>query len=178
MVDSLKIEGRTKSPYYAAITAKAYREAIDDFYHDKFEGEKYQRELKTTKHRGFTDAYLVSRPFEKEDTQKHDNAISAGSYEVAGLVREDGNYFMCKYKIYPEEEVELVIPQNQQITYCENEIGKIYKRDGKNFILFKKIVTESDRELESVHSGNLNPIALPCALPAFSLLRKPVEEEN
>ncbi len=30
-VDSLKIEGRTKSPYYVAVTASAYRRAIDDF---------------------------------------------------------------------------------------------------------------------------------------------------
>jgi putative protease len=178
VVDSLKIEGRTKSPYYAAITAKAYREAIDDYYHDRFDASKYQEELKTTKHRGFTDAYLVSRPFEKEDTQKHDHAISLGSYEVAGLVREDGKYFMCKYKIYPNEEIELVIPENREIAFCDNEIGKIYQKEGKNYILFKKIVTESDRELESVHSGNLNPIALPTALPAFSILRKPAEEIN
>ena len=31
-VNALKIEGRTKSPYYAAVTAKAYRSAIDDYY--------------------------------------------------------------------------------------------------------------------------------------------------
>ena len=29
-VDSLKIEGRTKSAYYAARTCQAYRQAIDD----------------------------------------------------------------------------------------------------------------------------------------------------
>ena len=50
-VDSLKIEGRTKSPYYAAVTAKAYREAIDDYYENKFDASKYQKELHTTKNR-------------------------------------------------------------------------------------------------------------------------------
>ena len=65
-VDSLKIEGRTKSPYYAAVTAKAYRNAIDDYYDDKFDADKYQKELYTTKNRGFTDAYLIHRPFEKQ----------------------------------------------------------------------------------------------------------------
>ena len=178
VVDSLKIEGRTKSPYYAAITAKAYREAIDDFYHDSFKADKYQKELMTTKHRGFSDAYLVSRPFEKEETQKHDNAISAGSHEVAGLVREDGKYFMCKYKIFPNEAIELVIPQGKKVTCVDNDIGTIFEKEGKNFILFKKIVTESDKVLESVHSGNLNPITLPSDLPAYSILRKPAPEEN
>ena len=31
-VDSIKIEGRNKSEYYAAITARAYRQAIDAYY--------------------------------------------------------------------------------------------------------------------------------------------------
>ncbi len=178
VVDSLKIEGRTKSPYYAAITAKAYREAIDDFYHDSFEAQKYQKELMTTKHRGFSDAYLISRPFEKEDTQKHDNAISAGSHEVAGLVGEDGKYFMCKYKIFPHEAIELVIPRGEEVASVDNVIGTIFQEEGRFFILFKKIITQSGKELESVHSGNLNPITLPSKLPAFSILRKPSEMEN
>jgi putative protease len=178
VVDSLKIEGRTKSAYYAAITARAYRESIDDFYKGSFDASKYQKELMTTKHRGFSDAYLVSRPFEKQDTQKHDHAISNGSHEVAGLVMEDGEYFMCKYKIVPDEDIELVLPQNKEVKQIENDIGKIFKKDGKNYILFKKIVTKSNKELSSVHSGNLNPILLPESLPPFTILRKPVDEES
>ena len=51
-VSSIKIEGRTKSPYYAAITAYTYRMAIDDFYNGKFDAKKYQDELNTTKIEG------------------------------------------------------------------------------------------------------------------------------
>ena len=100
-VDSLKIEGRTKSPYYAAVTAKAYRNAIDDYYSGTFESDKYQRELFTTKNRGFTDAYLIHRPFEKTDSQNHDYALSKGSYEVTRLLTEDEEHLLCKYKVYP-----------------------------------------------------------------------------
>ena len=178
VVDSLKIEGRTKSAYYAAITARAYRESIDDFYKGSFDASKYQKELMTTKHRGFSDAYLVSRPFEKQDTQKHDHAISNGSHEVAGLVMEDGEYFMCKYKIVPDEDIELILPQGDFVDEVENELGKIFKEDEKVYISFKKILAKSGKELESVHSGNLNPIKLPAKLPAFSILRKPVDEES
>jgi len=171
-VDSLKIEGRTKSPYYAAVTANAYREAIDDYYADTFDADKYQRELHTTKNRGFTDAYLVHRPFEKTDSQNHEYALSKGSYEVTGLITEDEKHFMCKYKVYPNQDIEIFPPRNSEIIEIDNEIGKIYKKeDGVYYINFKKILTETNKEMESVHSGNTNKIQLPGTLPYLTMLR-------
>lgn len=170
-VDSLKIEGRTKSPYYAAVTAKAYRNAIDDYYDGKFEASKYQRELYTTKNRGFTDAYLIHRPFEKTDSQNHDYALSKGSYEVTGLVTQDEEHFLCKYKVYPNEDIEIFTPMGEELVECENEIGKIFKKDGIYYINFKKILTETNKELESVHSGNVNKIKLPGTLPYLTMFR-------
>ena len=171
-VDSLKIEGRTKSPYYAAVTANAYREAIDDYYADTFDADKYQRELHTTKNRGFTDAYLVHRPFEKNDSQNHEYAISKGSYEVTGLITEDEKHFMCKYKVYPNQDIEIFPPRNSDIIEVDNEIGKIFKNeDGVYYINFKKILTETNKEMESVHSGNTNKIQLPGKLPYLTMLR-------
>jgi putative protease len=72
-VDSVKIEGRTKTSYYAATTAKAYRMAIDDYYNDESNPEAYQKEIHTMQNRGFTDAYLINRPFERHDTQSRDH---------------------------------------------------------------------------------------------------------
>lgn len=178
-VDSIKIEGRTKSPYYAAVTAYAYKMALEDCYKDQYDAKKYQDELATTKNRGFTDAYLVHKPFEKDDTQNHEYALSAGSYEVSGLVQADEEHFLCKYKTYPNEEVEIFTPLNTQITECDNEIGKIYKKDdGKYYVMFKKILTKTDKELDSVHSGNTNPIKLPGKLPYMTMLRVKSKEEN
>ena len=31
-MDSLKVEGRNKTEYYAGVVARAYRQAIDDIY--------------------------------------------------------------------------------------------------------------------------------------------------
>lgn len=178
-VDSVKIEGRTKSPYYAGVTAYAYRQAIDDYFEDKFEADKYQRELHTTKNRGFTDAYLIHRPFEKTDSQNHDYALSKGSYEVSGLVTEDEKHFYCKYKIYPHDEIEIFAPLNSTIEECDNELGKIYqKENGKFYISFNKILTETAKELESVHSGNTNKIQLPGKLPYLTMLRVEIDEKD
>jgi putative protease len=176
-VDSIKIEGRTKSPYYAAVTAYAYRMAIDDFEANRFDASKYQKELETTKNRGFTDAYLVHKPFEKENTQNHDYALSKGSYEVSGLVTQDEEHFMCKYKTYPNDEIEIFAPLNTNIQECDNDIGSIYKKeDGKYYIKFKKIMTQTDKQLDSVHSGNTNKIKLPGKLPYLTMFRVKSEE--
>ncbi|WP_428026122.1 peptidase U32 family protein [Arcobacter sp.] len=175
-VDSIKIEGRTKSPYYAAVTAYTYRMAIDDFYANQFEADKYQKELATTKNRGFTDAYLIHRPFERADSQNHDYALSKGTFEVSGLVTEDEEHFLCKYKTYPNEDIEIFAPLNAKIEEVDNEIGKIYLKDGIYYINFKKIITETNKELESVHSGNINKIKLPGRLPYLTIFR--VENEG
>ncbi len=178
-VDSIKIEGRTKSPYYAAITSYAYRMAIDDFYDGKFDAKKYQRELNTTKNRGFTDAYLIHKPFERNDTQNHDYAMSVGTFEVSGLVIENEEYFMCKYKTYPNDEIEILSPLGATIECCDNEIGSIYKKENnKYYIKFKKIITKDEKQLDSVHSGNINPIKLPGKLPYLTMFRVEIDFEN
>ncbi len=171
-VDSIKIEGRTKAPYYVGVVTKAYREAIDDYYAGKYDKEKYKREILTTKNRGFTDAYLVHRPYEKNNTQNLETSLTNGSYQVSGIVNEDEETFMCKYKTYPNEEIEIVLPYNKEIKECENEIGKIYKKDDKWILVLNKIETQNGKILDSVHSGNLNPIKLPTKLPYLTFLRK------
>jgi putative protease len=165
-----------KSSYYAAITAYTYRMAIDDFYAGVFDANKYQKELNTTKNRGFTDAYLIHKPFEKNDTQNHDYAMSKGTFEVTGLVIEDEEHFMCKYKVFPNDEIEIFAPLNSKIETCDNEIGTIYKKEDekgneKYYIKFKKIITQLGKEMESVHSGNTNPIKLPAKLPYLTMFR-------
>jgi putative protease len=175
-VDSIKIEGRTKAPYYVGVVTKAYRNAIDDYFNNKFEAKKYENEILTTKNRGFTDAYLVKRPFEKNDTQNLETSLTNGSYQVSGIVNEDEETFMCKYKTFPNDEMEIVLPYGANINECENEIGKIYNDNGQWKLKLYKIVTNKDKELESVHSGNLNPIKLPCKLPYLTFLRKKEEK--
>ncbi|BCD68616.1 peptidase U32 family protein [Nitratiruptor sp. YY09-18] len=173
-VDSLKIEGRTKSNYYVAATTKAYRMAIDDYYKGEFHPQKYQEELHTTKHRGFTDAYLVHRPFERGDTQKLDSSISEGTHQVKAEVIEDGIHFLTKDKICKGDILEIVLPADADIAPCKNEIGEVFAKDGKWWLRLDKI--EANKEFECIHSGNVNPVKLPCKLPAYSFLRKRIAD--
>ncbi len=172
-VDSLKIEGRTKTAYYAAVTAKAYRMAIDDYYRGENDVQKYQYELNSLQNRGYTDAYLISRPFEKHDTQSLDFTMQLGTHQVAGQVNEEGTHFLCKYKTLPGDELEIVAPLHSSIEIVDNEIGTTYERDSRVYMKLKKLVAENNKVWDEVHSGNTNPITLPTKLPPYTFLRIP-----
>lgn len=173
VVDSVKIEGRTKTAYYAGVTAKAYRMAIDDYYRGEFNNEKYQYELQSLQNRGYTDAYLVSRPFEKYDTQSLDFTMQLGTHQVSGVVNEDGTHFLCKYKTLPNDELEIVAPLDSNIEIVDNDIGITYKKDGRLYLKLKQLLSIKGKVWQEVHSGNINPITLPTKLPPYTFLRIP-----
>ncbi|WP_104638235.1 peptidase U32 family protein [Helicobacter bizzozeronii] len=170
-VSALKIEGRTKSSYYAAITTKTYRTAIEDYYNNQHRPALYQAELATLKNRGFTEGYLIQRPHQRLDTQNFKSAISEGDFQVNGEVLENGEYFLCKFTTRPNEVYEVVLPYGAPFEPTTNEIGKLYRFEGKHYLSLFKIILLDGRELESIHSGNTNPVKLPAKLPAFSFLR-------
>jgi len=173
VIDSLKIEGRTKSTYYVGITTKTYRQAINDYYEQKFDATEYEAELNSTKNRGFNDGYLVKRPFEKHGTQNLEDSISEGTHQVCAMVDEDGIGCLCKDKLEPNERYELVLP-NVDIKNIENEFGKIYQKDGSWYIVFEKLQAKNGKIYDSIHSGNTNSIILPTKLPAFTFLRRKI----
>lgn len=173
-VDALKIEGRTKSPYYTAITARTYRMIIDDFYKGESHQNLYESELNTLKNRGFSDGYLVRRPFERLDSQNFKTAISKGSYQVSAEVLENGAFAICKHTIRAREIKELIAPLSAEIKCGRSEIGEIYKENDKYFVRFDKIILEDGRELNEIHSGNINAFKMPLNTPKFSFLRERV----
>jgi putative protease len=170
-VDSVKIEGRTKTAYYAAITAKAYKMAIDDYYKEEFNEEKYQYELQSLQNRGYTDAYLVSRPFERHDTQSLDFSMQLGTHQVSGQVNESGTHFLCKYKILPNDELEVVFPHGSNVDIVDNEFGTTYMRDNRFYMKLKQLKAKNGKVLDAIHSGNLNEIILPTLFPAYTFFR-------
>lgn len=177
VVDSVKIEGRTKTAYYAATTAKAYRMAIDDYYNGEFNHEKYQYELQSLQNRGYTDAYLVSRPFERHDTQSLDFSMQLGTHQVSGVVTPDGKHFLCKFKTEPNDELEAVFPLGSSVELVDNEYGSTYEKEGRFYMKFKQLKTEKGKLYDAIHSGNTNEIILPTAFPAFTFFRIPSTPE-
>ena len=70
-VDSLKIEGRTKSHYYAARTAQVYRRAIDDAVAGRPFDPSLLGVLENLANRGYTDGF-----YQRHHTQEYQNYLT------------------------------------------------------------------------------------------------------
>jgi len=91
-VDSLKIEGRNKSEYYAAVTARAYRQAIDAWYADPagWSPDAYLREIYTLQNRGYSLGFHDGRLTNL--AHNYDRTDTVGGWLFAGTVeRWDGD---------------------------------------------------------------------------------------
>jgi len=73
-VDSLKIEGRTKSQYYVSRTAQVYRRAIDDAVAGRPFNPELITELEGLANRGYTSGLLERRP--ANDYQNYETGSS------------------------------------------------------------------------------------------------------
>ncbi|MDP3976649.1 MAG: tRNA 5-hydroxyuridine modification protein YegQ [Pseudomonas sp.] len=73
-VDSLKVEGRTKSIYYVARTAQVYRQAIDDAVAGRPFNLSLLGALDALASRGYTDGFL-----ERHHTHEHQNYMQGHS---------------------------------------------------------------------------------------------------
>ncbi|QEY23324.1 prephenate-dependent tRNA uridine(34) hydroxylase TrhP [Neisseria animalis] len=73
-VDSLKVEGRTKSLYYVARVAQSYRKAIDDAVAGRPFDYSLLAELEGLANRGYTSGFL-----ERHQTQDYQNYLSGHS---------------------------------------------------------------------------------------------------
>jgi len=86
-VDSLKIEGRTKSAYYVARTAQVYRRAIDDAVAGRPFDPSLLSELEGLASRGYTDGFL-----ERHHTHEYQNYMTGHSQnnrsQYVGVVLE------------------------------------------------------------------------------------------
>lgn len=116
-VDSLKVEGRGKSEYYAAIVARAYRMAIDDYYEDpeNWSPQKYMRELESVGNRGYTLAFHDGRLSNYSHDYEHTAAIA--QWEYAGVithVSDDAFHVEVKNKLEAGEVLEFVSPVSRQ----------------------------------------------------------------
>lgn len=110
-IDSFKIEGRNKSEYYTAITARAYRHAIDAWFENPqtWSPETYMKEIETLQSRGYTVGFLDGNA--GPEAQNYEVSASTGTWRYAGLIRgiKDGKIIMeVKHKIVSGMELEIL----------------------------------------------------------------------
>ena len=115
-IDSLKIEGRMKSVYYTAITANAYRIALDSYSSDpaayRFDP-IWMRELESVSHREYCTGFYFDRPETDAKTTTNLGYVRDKAYlaRVIAYDRLTGRAeFEQRNKLCLNDTVELISP--------------------------------------------------------------------
>lgn len=124
-VGSFKIEGRAKSQYYVAVTANAYRGALDSL---KGTGDNWQlplwvtEELNKISHRNYSTGFYYGRP---ENAQTYSHAGYVRDYAVAATVDgyADGMIIATlKNKFWRGQELDCLEPMSEPFIVKATEL--------------------------------------------------------
>lgn len=120
-IDSFKVEGRMKTALYVATIARAYRQAIDDYFRDPAAYEanlpQYEEETRKVTHRGYTTGFFFGQP--GADSMAENDQAYVTSYVYLGAVEEtlaDGTaVFTQKNKFLIGDEIEIMKPDGRNV---------------------------------------------------------------
>ena len=160
-VSSLKIEGRTKSAYYAAAVTGAYRHAVDAALAGKPLDPVWRDEVMAVSHRPYSTGFYFGQP-----GQYAGDACYFSRYDVMAVVEacdEKGAAVLTqRNRFCPGEELELLMPGQAPLTFTA---GEIFDGEGAS------VAAASHPKME-LH------MTLPCQAPALSILRRRRTEDK
>ena len=118
-IDSLKIEGRTKSHYYVARTAQIYKQAITDTLSSKpFDASLYGK-LEGLANRGYTDGFYQRHPNQEYQNYLLNHSVSHQQKFVGEIVNFNNDNGMAeilvKNKFAVGDKLEIIAPQGNHI---------------------------------------------------------------
>jgi putative protease len=129
-VDSLKIEGRTKSPYYVARACQSYRRAIDDAVAGRPLDPALLGQLEGLANRGYTDGfYQRHTPVDYQNYLRGHSESGRSLYvgDIVGFDAERGlAEFEAKNKLTAGDRIELIQPAGPR----EFVVDEIRNADG------------------------------------------------
>jgi putative protease len=129
-IDSLKIEGRTKSFYYTARTTQVYRRAIDDAAAGRPFDMGMMEELEGLANRGYTEGFYRRHP--PGEYQNYERGASRSDLQqfVGDVVDADGRWLTIdvRNRFETGDRLELVTPSGNHTFMLEHIVG----RDGRD----------------------------------------------
>jgi len=179
-IDSLKVEGRNKTEYYAGTVARAYRQAIDDYYQnpEQWDYHKYLKELYTLQNRGYCLGFHEGKL--TNISQNYEYTRTLGEWLFAGSITQwqgDDAVFEVRNYINGGETIEFLIPgtlETLSLTlqqFEDADTGEITPR-----------VSAGQGKKIRIHPGDWSkPIAeIKRLLPQLVIARKPgiLSEQN
>ena len=153
-LDSLKIEGRAKSAYYAAIVTGAYRHAIDDVWAGRPIDPVWREEVERVSHRRYATGFYYGPPGQYTQSARY-----IREWQVVALVTSCGPdgwaELSLRNKFRVGDTLELVGPDVKPVAFQVQEM-----EDGDGMPL-----------IEPKTPQMLLRMRLPQAAPAWSILR-------
>ena len=132
-VDSLKIEGRTKSFYYCARTAQVYRKALDAACRGEAFNADWLLELEHLANRGYTDGFLQRHNHEDYQQYARGNSASDTRQLVGEVVEGDSEwwYIEVKNRFSVNDKLEIMTPQGN----TEIHLDCLYSQFGESLVV-------------------------------------------
>ncbi|MCA9218027.1 MAG: tRNA 5-hydroxyuridine modification protein YegQ [Planctomycetales bacterium] len=155
-LSSLKIEGRTKSYFYVARTAQAYRRAIDDAADGRELDASLLRDLDSLSSRGYTDGFYSRRPISELQNYETGHSVSRQQQFVGELLGRDGSELVVdvKNRFSVGDELELMTPSGNtsfKLTHLHNKDGTpIDVAPGSGHVVKLALPSEADQSLRQV----------------------------
>ena len=157
-VDCIKVEGRAKSAYYAAIVTGAYRHAIDDIAAGREIDPVWRNEVEKVSHRIYSTGFYYGHTGQNTEHSRY-----IREWQVCAIVEscDENGLALCslRNKFNAQEEIEVVGP------------------DTKPFpIVPEKMEDLEGNALEEPRKPEMQfYLQLPKAVPPLSVIRKKVE---
>ena len=157
-VDCIKIEGRAKSAYYAAIVTGAYRHVIDDLYAGKSVDPVWRNEVDKISHRIYSTGFYYGYP-----GQYTENSRYIREWQIVAKVEscDEHGVAVCSLnnKFRQGDELEVVGPDLRPFTVTA---ANMFDMEGN--------------ALEEPRNPQMKfTIQLPQQVPALSMIRKSVD---
>ncbi len=163
-VDSLKIEGRTKSIYYVTRVCQSYRGAIDDAVAGRAFDDRHIVDLEKLSNRGYTSGFYQRHNHREYQTYDTNHSRNRSQIFVGEVVAYDAKTGLAevevKNKIQRGDDIEVIAP------------------GGSKHFTIEKMLDEHGHEIEvAPGSGWRIKLALPgVSVPA--LIARYIEEED
>ena len=157
-IDCIKIEGRAKSAYYAAIVTGAYRHAIDDIVAGREVDPVWRDEVDHVSHRIYSTGFYYGFP-----GQYTENSRYIREWQVCAIVEscDENGLATCslRNKFHAGDELELVGPDTRPFAFHAPVMA-----------------TMEDEVLEEPRTPQMQfKMQLPYQVPSHSILRRSVD---
>ena len=158
-VDSIKIEGRMKSMYYAANVTRIYKTAVKLLSVGKKAPDLFIEELHKVSHRVYAEGFFDG--FNSNETQHYESSAYIREHQFLGEITEvKGNetYVFVRSKFFAEDEIDIIFPDINDDLHLKGV----------------QIFDEENNSLDFTKPNTIVKIKLNQNIPMHGILRKKI----